>query len=984
MTQLIGIICFMAGLLPKNHPSFSKTNKAHYTLVSILADAARGIEFKWKHIDKIIVYAMIVCGTVMMWLYVVGAIVFLLVSPSIAGTFAAMVQTGAPANDIAFMMLDKIFGVPGLYNSSVSFAAPFPSPFQTALQQLFRFYSLAIFVIALVIFLYHMVHWILDITQTGKVAEHMSDDIGDGGKGFSWLPIRFVFCFGLLLPFGMGFNSGQWITLYTAKYGSGLATNAWIQYNLGTGNNPTGDLNAQLVARPVGRDNSAIIKSLMMMRSCMQIYAWGTVIAQEKDKLAYLVKGSQNHLIYDHTPTSRTGFIEAWDKYNASPSTIASADPNDDFIQMLTFAGNSDLRVVIGEFDPAEPDKYKQYPGKVLPVCGSFTVPLTGRTGEAIFAAEGYLFAALNLLFDTNRPSVGRSDQERELSAALSREYMRTSSANKNWLRQQYGATVPPVILDTYVCGKVSMLGPCDQPILAAYWKEMMVDYYYWVFGAPPFSAYDFLADTDTALQFDVDETYIFAAPTSFSTIGAQNPLLMTVGILQYGWGGAGLWYNKIGERNGSLYAAVSGVPMIDRFPLVMENIKEARAKTDTKVAGGFCEKFNPRKSGGSSSYLPTENSQFEAEQATALYGLCSQLFENGLLNMDGVTRSTRPTNEIESAIQKFFSEFMLFNGIDNKDVAPMAQLTSMGRILIDKAIVSVSVSALSYAAGGLAHEAAGDDRRAHEGAKSFASVGSATMAIAMLGLSSGFVLYYMLPVLPFIYFFFAVGRWVKVIFEAMVGVPLWALAHMRVGGPGLPGSAAIGGYFLILEIFIRPILTVFSLIAAYAIFSALVVGLNSVFSLISANLFGGQAPAGAGLTAMTIAMARGMIDQFFLSIFYVFFVYTIGTGCFKLIDILPDNIMRWSGAGVQSFGASDESDDMVTQWQWELPHRFDGGVSALGQGIKSALYTPQAQAAEKLVAAGEEKREKAKAEAKAKAKAAAARENQSGGDAQG
>ena len=65
-------------------------------------------------------------------------------------------------------------------------------------------------------------------------------------------------------------------------------------------------------------------------------------------------------------------------------------------------------------------------------------------------------------------------------------------------------------------------------------------------------------------------------------------------------------------------------------------------------------------------------------------------------------------------------------------------------------------------------------------------------------GIIMGFVLYYILPFMPFIYFFFAVGSWVKAIFEAMVGVPLWALAHLKIQGEGLPTQSALTGYLLI------------------------------------------------------------------------------------------------------------------------------------------------------------------------------------------
>ena len=951
VTQLIAVICFMAGLLPKNHPCFSKEKGSQYGLVKILAAAADTIEFKWKNIDKIIVFGLIVCGTVMMWLFIAGVIFFFVSSPSFATGFTGVFQTIYPEDDVAFMMLDKVLGVPGVYNSSISMAAGFPEPFHVGLHELFRFYSLGIFVIALVIFLYHVIHWVFEITQTGKVTEHLSDEVmapyaDSPSTGFSWLPFRFVMAFGLLLPFGDGFNSAQWITMYTAKYGSGLATNTWINFNSQTGDTPLGEENKRLIAKPPSFDNTGLIKSLFMMSACR----YSALMFGGKSIEGYIVNGTNSKAIF--TGGSGPGFMGqvAPDNYNATPQKIASGDTSDHFIQILTYAGFSDIKIVLGEFDSAEPDKYKEYPGGVLPVCGEITVPVTGRTGEALFAAEGYFFAVLNVLFmiDRTPPSAGnpQPDDLKEMLFALIREFRRTSS-----LVNQIVTTNNTPDFGCYVDPTTGppLTGPCKDAVLPSYWNGVMDKYYSYAFAVPPYSAYDFVSDQDTAYNvIDPNQKYIHATPTSFSAVGATNPLLMTIGILKYGWGGAGLWYNKIAERNGALYSAAAAVPSISKFPMVMEEIRNQRAKTDTKISGEFCEKFNPRKSGTTSTNLPSEKNQFDSENAKALYGMCAQLFENQLLSQDGVTRTTVPSNPLEKAIQMFFSEFRIFDRVYNKEVTPMAQLTSIGRILIDKAILGVTASAASYAAGGVAYMSAGSNGDMEKIAAGLGTVGDMTMLVALMGLSSGFVLYYMLPIMPFIYFFFAVGRWVKTIFEALVGVPLWALAHMRVGGPGLPGNAAIGGYFLLLEILIRPILTVFSLVAAFAIFSALTVGLNTVFGIVNQNLMGNVSPAPVSFNALSlgdqdsyVAYARSMIDQFFLSVFYIFLVYTIGTGCFKLIDLIPDNIMRWSGAGVQAFGASDVSDDMIEEWQWSLPQRFNIATRNIGSLAKDTLYKP-------------------------------------------
>jgi conjugal transfer/type IV secretion protein DotA/TraY len=213
-------------------------------------------------------------------------------------------------------------------------------------------------------------------------------------------------------------------------------------------------------------------------------------------------------------------------------------------------------------------------------------------------------------------------------------------------------------------------------------------------------------------------------------------------------------------------------------------------------------------------------------------------------------------------------------------------------------------------------------------------------MTTAFIGLTAGFILFYVLPFLPFLYFFFAVGAWVKSIFEAMVGVPLWALAHLRIDGEGLPGDSASNGYFLIFEIFLRPILTVFGLIASTIIFTAQVRVLNFIWALVIDNLTGfagGQDTVVASF--YDVVIHRDIVDQFFFTIVYTIIVYMMATASFKLIDTLPDNILRWMGAGVSSFGdINDDPTEGLTRYAaiggMTFGQKASEGVVQLGKGI--------------------------------------------------
>jgi conjugal transfer/type IV secretion protein DotA/TraY len=225
-------------------------------------------------------------------------------------------------------------------------------------------------------------------------------------------------------------------------------------------------------------------------------------------------------------------------------------------------------------------------------------------------------------------------------------------------------------------------------------------------------------------------------------------------------------------------------------------------------------------------------------------------------------------------------------------------------------------------------------------------------VSIAMIGLTAGFILFYILPFLPFIYFFFAVGAWVKTIFEAMVGAPLWALAHLRIDGEGFPGRSAANGYFLIFEIFVRPILTLFGLLGGMAIFTAMAVILNDLFSFVVFQITGTElsdtagsgAGGGAGDSVYTgeyESFRRSIVDEFFYTVLYAMLLYMIGLASFKMIDLVPNNILRWMGAGVSSYAdqAGDPKEGLVqyaAMGGYKIGGDILGATNKLGGGLGS------------------------------------------------
>ena len=407
-------------------------------------------------------------------------------------------------------------------------------------------------------------------------------------------------------------------------------------------------------------------------------------------------------------------------------------------------------------------------------------------------------------------------------------------------------------------------------------------------------------------------EQVIFDAIEQAVVAQRQNIVIDPV-YLTYGWGGAAIWYNKIAQLNGSMISAVQNTPNIKLRPSTMEfakykNIQETFNLTETA-------EFDWGSSKGKND-IPTNAMDEQIGQAL------NDIHVFWVGDEDDTTH-----NIIIDTINLLFGTVGLFDMCENEDIHPLAQISGLGKSLLETAMRNIGLGLFGGAIG-------------------LAGIGPATamssflMSIASFTIMIGFILFYVVPFLPFLYFFFAVGGWVKGIFEAMVGVPLWALAHLRIDGNGLAGEAALNGYFLIFEIFLRPILIVFGLLASILIFGAMVTILHDIFYIVVSNLSGFDAEdltlCGTTVTGDPqmgdLEYFRGPIDELCFTIIYAILVYMIGMSCFKLIDLIPNQILRWMGHGVSTFN------DQAGEPAEGLSSRIAIGGSVMGGQLQGAF----------------------------------------------
>ncbi len=366
----------------------------------------------------------------------------------------------------------------------------------------------------------------------------------------------------------------------------------------------------------------------------------------------------------------------------------------------------------------------------------------------------------------------------------------------------------------------------------------------------------------------------------------------------ELGWAGAAIWYNKLAELNGSFVTAVHNMPRAARYPEAMEAVAEQKRATDQQIDP--VDRFKPIRANGEA--IDPDNTDNIYEQM-ALYQ-AQQMWQTGYQQPQNIS--------FLDTIQAIFGLQDLFNMRNNvrAGVNPLALLTGLGRGLIESSIRNVGYSFGGGVMGGLANLI---------GLAPLTTLGIGvakfTVQVSLIAILIGVILFYVIPFLPFLYFLFSAGTWIKSLFQALVAMPLWALAHMSIDGEGLPGRYAMNGYFLLLEVFIRPILMVAGLLGGLLIFGAQAFILDEVWDTVTTNLTGVNyadiAPDAAvgtttGTGVGTIAGISDTLSHFFFTIMYTIVLYMMALSSFKMADAVPDNIIRWLGAGLDSFGQFD------------------------------------------------------------------------------
>lgn len=864
-------------LLPTNHPYLNPSNMGQFGVRHAIAEAANNLEFSKDRIDQVILFFTILVGMALVVIQF-GLFFFMMIAqPAFATAMPTNFGQFFSVNndqDISFIMLDMVFGIPDLFNSCISTGAPctdaegnqiaatqpgigswtyapggnFPMPMHTGLHELFRVYSYGLLIVAAFIALYFMMTVVAETAQSGTAF----------GKRFNkvWAPIRIVVAFGLLVPIGQyGINTSQYLVLYAAKYGAGFANTGWDIFTsrLATVH---GIAPEALVAEPNIPDPVSFMQFLFTAKACQAAEnaanATKEVHKQKQDIEPYMVRGQNSR---------------------AAQLQITATTTYDELVNFAS--GESQVVIRFGRNNPRD---NASLAGFVGPTCGEFVIVLTDSRPRG-----------------TAEPGVLR-------------------------MQEMYFDDFLYYWFDDFEGGVFGGAGPDGTP-------RVFAEVHMQGTGIHSNNASQFLPgalSTDYKSVRITTQKATVRQSTQLAIQEMQNSTRFQTdpNIAGKGWACAACLYNRIAEMNGFLVSSILNQPLQTRYPEVMESIYLDKRKAQKNVK--FTERFKPGLPGGKEHRRIKDHHDNIANTLWAAF----HFWDDGAAS----PHTELTGNAIIDSINAVLGTEGIFDMRRNANVHPIAQISSAGRSLVEASIRNLSfaiVAGGSGLAGKMLDPFIGET----------ASVAAEFLiTIAMVTLTAGFVLFYIVPFLPFIYFFFAFGGWVKGIFEAMVGAPLWALAHIRIDGNGLSGQAALSGYYLIFEVFLRPILMIFGLIASISIFAALVKTLNMIFELVVANVGGFDLDqefraGGAANPQSQLRVMRSAIDEFFFTVIYVVIVYMMGMSSFKLVDLIPNNILRWMGQSVATFG--DQREDPTQKLVSTSTVGSQQATSAIGGGLQ-------------------------------------------------
>ncbi|MEZ0223795.1 MAG: DotA/TraY family protein [Alphaproteobacteria bacterium] len=922
--QLLASVLVATEMLPKNHPAmrYGSADVGEFSFKQLIGEAwyhlrrKRATPRQWAMYFSILLmlfcFATAIVGITGRVFLGIGAAaqaqLFTLpgaVNTSVQNGMSASPSTlfdkrmdqaqmgGIQYNDWGLFMLDKIV-------RESAMTPQMGGRLQNAFSAIILTYNTAITVVAAVMIFWIILSVVVDTAKTGI--------LGGGRHNMVWAPIRIVFALGLMIPLGSaGYSSGQYCVMKLAEWGSNLGTNGWTAYvNAMQGGN-------DFLAPVFAKGAPGLVNAVAEMRLCQVTYN------------AYVMKATQGA----STTADPRQLVGARNTWSSDGGTLIHALTNNadaalcGALQIAAPGGASAVTFPGWSSAMAEP-RMGDVPARAT---DNFAGGSVADDAAVIVAAVSY--AAIQPLgYTAARTTLqGNSLANMAQAATFAAAQATLRQAVINGVIQSLTTGVEPLMLRfacAYSSRHVSGGGPI---VLAAVDNDGTTPLCQGSFinacgaaavPAPPGPANgnyepDYRCHSGAINSLQGSLTTNLASGVSALLTWLTTPTAMNADMLQYGWASAGAFYNKITSMNTSVQSLSQ--PSITYSPgklgsaaaqctssySSVEDCRPSGINYETALVMQLYTKWYEEYSASGvgaitgtagNTGMTTQGQQADKPNGMSMWSLGWGLIKGGA---SAVTSLIKTAIGIPDA-----RDGLMVNLVGNvsDNTLPLANLAKTGVGLIAMGSGILILASILQGAIGLLTAATGT---ALANSAIFAFITGAASAL----ITSGVMLTFFVPIMPFLRSAFATLTWMVSIFEAVVMIPIAALAHLTTEGEGLAAGAR-QCWVLWLNVLVRPILFVMGFIGAFIVYNAFICYFTTAYL------------AAAASSPLADNVVTAVLALIFNSAVYVGTCYAAANSIFKMVDIIPNALMRWMPGG-------------------SVDHSFDDGAQAAQGYAQSA-----------------------------------------------
>lgn len=416
------------------------------------------------------------------------------------------------------------------------------------------------------------------------------------------------------------------------------------------------------------------------------------------------------------------------------------------------------------------------------------------------------------------------------------------------------------------------------------------------------------------------------------------------------GWTSAGSWFLAVTRAQGQIITGGLNIPDasgpdVTRLVAASSNAASDYAKFERWLSESYrSQDRNPPAQGGAGAPGTNWNTMTAGEERSYMDSLREYAEGAGQATIDTVLGwlddGAQAIGLWDADPRKAFGDL---GGTSN----PFGEMAALGHRKIRLGLDYFGLAILTSVGGGVL-EAVGAGapnragwavwagRAAAMVGKGFTVVSGIMIMVATLFLIAGVLLAFIVPMLPFTKFFFSILTWLASLIEAVVLVPFMALGFLTPKGEGFAGPNTRNAFFLIFQVFLRPILCVIGLVVSMILFYVAAKFLNASFY---------EATSGVGAYE---GSAMKFMQKLIYSIMYAALIYTAANTTFKMIEHLPKHALRWMGGGAQeeSYDDSNQFGQLIAAVGGQqlisnlsaIPEKFSGVVTQPAQAIAGKI----------------------------------------------